>query len=65
MTTIHPGEHVRTLHDCWTGTDQQTRHDDPVRVTEVTDCTIGTRYRALRCDGTRIEWIADGTEVAA
>lgn len=56
-----PGDYVAVLHDCASefAADGTVRHDRPVLVTSVTDCTVGTRIRGVRCDGSLVEWIGD------
>lgn len=54
---IKPGDHVATLHDCEGLGGSTVRHETPVLVTAVDECTVGTRVRGVRCDGSRIEWI--------
>ena len=59
----HPeaGDYVAVLHDCESefAADGIVRHDRPVLVTSTTACTVGTRIRAVRCDGSLVEWIEE------
>ena len=64
MADIKPGDRVRTDHECEGLRGFTVRHDLPVLVTSVDQCVVGTRYRGVRCDGSLIEWIGDGSEVA-
>lgn len=70
MSRFKPGDRVRVLHDCWgdhtIGGDTGTRHNEPITLDSIHDgAVLGTLLGGFRCDGTRIEWIQDGTETLA